>query len=289
METGSKYSIYNDGDFYYLEIHHVNESDNAFYNCTATNQQGIATASSEVEVIRKFKNLYLNLICIKSESCRIIARPRGKETKAPSFIEVLPGLIDAITEETVTIECSVDGQPNPSIAWFKDGKPLFPGPNVMMSYDGESATLKLSNLTLQDQARYTCVAANSAGEAKSSTKINVIDSSMQRSGEAPKFHAHLKDKDAKDGDKVTFTVEIVEGTEPITISWLHDNCEIQDSPAFKYSSDANLHTLTIADAFPEDSGVYVCLATNKYGKAETGCTLTVQGKINQMDLPVYVH
>uniref|UniRef100_A0A915JHK1 Ig-like domain-containing protein n=1 Tax=Romanomermis culicivorax TaxID=13658 RepID=A0A915JHK1_ROMCU len=51
LETGNKYSMHNDGDFYYLEIHRVNDTDSAFYNCTATNSLGIATASSEVEVL----------------------------------------------------------------------------------------------------------------------------------------------------------------------------------------------------------------------------------------------
>lgn len=54
LETGAKFSMYNDGDFYYLEIHRVHLTDAGFYNCTATNNLGMATASSEVEVIRKF-------------------------------------------------------------------------------------------------------------------------------------------------------------------------------------------------------------------------------------------
>lgn len=62
LETGNKYSIYNDGDFYYLEVvrllhsinygfkvHHVSSIDKGFYNCTAANSEGILTCSSEVE------------------------------------------------------------------------------------------------------------------------------------------------------------------------------------------------------------------------------------------------
>ncbi|ETN72290.1 hypothetical protein NECAME_13907 [Necator americanus] len=52
LETGNKYSIYNDGDFYYLEVHHVSLFDQGFYNCTATNSEGISTCSSEVEVVK---------------------------------------------------------------------------------------------------------------------------------------------------------------------------------------------------------------------------------------------
>ena len=40
LETGNKYSIYNDGDFYYLEVHHVSDADQGFYNCITTNIHG---------------------------------------------------------------------------------------------------------------------------------------------------------------------------------------------------------------------------------------------------------
>lgn len=53
LETGPKYSAYNDGDFYYLELHRLHQTDSGFYNCTATNTMGIATVSSEVEVTCK--------------------------------------------------------------------------------------------------------------------------------------------------------------------------------------------------------------------------------------------
>lgn len=127
LETGSKYSIYNDGDFYYLEIHHVTESDSAFYNCTATNTHGIATASSEVEVIGKpcstfgsarmgllYDNIHARLSTIQTF---LSARGKIRSTIPPNFIEVLPGRVDAVVGESLTVECSVAGKPTPSIAW----------------------------------------------------------------------------------------------------------------------------------------------------------------------------
>uniref|UniRef100_A0A915JHJ8 Ig-like domain-containing protein n=1 Tax=Romanomermis culicivorax TaxID=13658 RepID=A0A915JHJ8_ROMCU len=157
-----------------------------------------------------------------------------------------------------------------------------------MSYDGECATLKLLNLTPGDAARYTCVACNSAGEARSSTKITIRESVMERSGEAPQFKAHLNDKTVVDGDCVLFSVEITAGTDPVSILWLHDNCEITDSTGFKYGQNGNIHTLTILDAFPEDSGIFTCRATNKYGSVETGCMLNVTGKSQAEISPCFI-
>ena len=77
LETGNKYSIYNDGDFYYLEVHHVSIHDQGFYNCTATNSEGIATSTSEVEVVKPTET-----------SVSTVRRRSRKDPKKPQFIEV---------------------------------------------------------------------------------------------------------------------------------------------------------------------------------------------------------
>ena len=83
LETGNKYSIYNDGDFYYLEVHHVSNADAGFYNCIATNLHGMAVVSCDVEVTA-------------SEQA---AQRRRKDLKVPMFIEVLPGTLQVRIEE----------------------------------------------------------------------------------------------------------------------------------------------------------------------------------------------
>lgn len=55
--------------------------------------------------------------------------------------------------------------------------------------------------------------------------------------------------------------------------------EIQDSSAFRYSREEMNCRLTIADAFPEDAGVYTCEATNEFGIAECNVRLIVTGRL----------
>lgn len=133
---------------------------------------------------------------------------------------------------------------------------------------------------------FQCVASNSAGEAKTSTKVFVEDKGMVESGNIPKFRDDsMQDQEVKDGSRVIFSTELVQGTEPIEILWLHDNCEVQDSPAFRYVRDDNQCSLVIADAFPEDSGVYVCQATNKHGQAEVAGVLSVRSEEQRAEPP----
>lgn len=44
--------------------------------------------------------------------------------------------------------------------------------------------------------------------------------------------------------------------------------------------DFGLVTLSVLDARAEDSGLYICRATNSLGRAETSCRLSCQRKAN---------
>lgn len=43
------------------------------------------------------------------------------------------------------------------------------------------------------------------------------------------------------------------------------------------STQDGVHTLTLLEAFPEDSGQYRCVARNKVGETSCVCNLTVVG------------
>ena len=72
-----------------------------------------------------------------------------------------------------------------------DSNPRLPG--VSMAYDGECATLSFGGVAPSDAARYTCIATNKAGEARTSLRLVVKESADtspdKRSGEAPRFAA----------------------------------------------------------------------------------------------------
>uniref|UniRef100_A0A158PAH4 TITIN n=1 Tax=Angiostrongylus cantonensis TaxID=6313 RepID=A0A158PAH4_ANGCA len=138
LETGNKYSIYNDGDFYYLEVHHVSTVDQGFYNCTATNSEGIATCSSEVEVVKPAEDAL-----VQQDK-----RKHKREMRAPAFVEVLPGKMKTKVGDSLSIECSVSGYPAPAIKWLRNGTPLLPHTQrtekvrqVIKANDGERVEL----------------------------------------------------------------------------------------------------------------------------------------------------
>ncbi|KAK0408269.1 hypothetical protein QR680_003864 [Steinernema hermaphroditum] len=268
LETGNKYSIYHDGDFYYLEVHHVSVYDKGFYNCTASNAEGIATCSSEVEVI-----------AADAEKIELMRRRSRKEPKAPTFVEVLPGKFKAQQGETTSVECSVYGYPAPAISWHRNGTALIPQPDrYQMFYDGECATLKFINLSSAEAGTYTCKAENALGSASSQMNLEVEGKKKTAAdGTPPKFSFEKKVLDpVTDGSKAVLEAELVEGSKPVNVRWMHNRMEVTDSSGFTHGRIGDKMTLTIQDAFPEDAGEYYCVAENAVGTAK--CCMTVQIK-----------
>ncbi|RCN31845.1 hypothetical protein ANCCAN_22364 [Ancylostoma caninum] len=261
LETGNKYSIYNDGDFYYLEVHHVSLFDQGFYNCTASNSEGIVTCSSEVEVIKPTEDT-----AMQQEK-----RRHKKEMRKPDFIEVLPGKMKANACEPLSIECSVAGYPAPAIRWLRNGIPLLPqAERYSMSYDGECATLKFAFVSVADEGVYTIEARNEFGEAKTQMSLEIDPGdSMSADGIPPLFRTEKVRNiiKANDGERVELVAELVQGSEPLQIRWIRNRVTIADSQSFQYVRKGGDVRLVIADAFPEDGGEYAVEARNQYGTA----------------------
>jgi len=53
--------------------------------------------------------------------------------------------------------------------------------------------------------------------------------------------------------------------------------EVEASEDFIYASEGDVRSLTLAEIFPEDGGVYTCVLSNEAGEARSKCTVTVEG------------
>ena len=74
------------------------------------------------------------------------------------------------------------------------------------------------------------------------------------------------------------TLRCVAGSDPMEVCWLHEQEEIpRDSSIFQFTSEGNVHKLILPEAYPEDSGMYVCEVYNDFGDEDTTCVLHVTG------------
>lgn len=101
-------------------------------------------------------------------------------------------------------------------------------------------------------------------------------------GAAPIFVREIQSQKVMDGGKVKFNVKVIGNPMPEEVTWYHDERIIANNPDFhvEYDKKTGESTLLIGELFPQDGGLYECLATNVYGQAVTQGNLIVEGKIN---------
>ncbi|KAM3619128.1 uncharacterized protein V6R79_003405 [Siganus canaliculatus] len=98
----------------------------------------------------------------------------------------------------------------------------------------------------------------------------------------PIFTKLLQDVQASEGQVVVLECR-VRGGPPLQVKWYRQGEEIQDSPDFRVlqkkprsaAEPEEICTLVIAEAFPEDGGLFCCTASNPHGSIRSTAQLTV--------------
>uniref|UniRef100_A0A0N5B5S5 Titin n=1 Tax=Strongyloides papillosus TaxID=174720 RepID=A0A0N5B5S5_STREA len=277
LESGNKYSIYNDGNFYFLEVHNLSICDSGFYNCSVFNTEGFVSCSSEIEIKPANEDKKLNFI-----------KKRGKNFCKPNFEEKFSEEITIDYGHEFSLECIVSGYPVPEVIWYKDGHEIIPHKNQFkILYDGEHTSLNFLSIDSSKNGKYICKATNSEGSTYCSTTINVIESNNVILKDKlniikPKFKYSSSIVKCIDGNEAKLIAKLEEGSNPLGYQWVHNKVLIQDSSAFKYSRDNNNLILTIRDPFPEDAGIYTCQAQNSAGYDRTDIELKIVEQLSKI-------
>ncbi|XP_044152527.1 myopalladin isoform X2 [Bufo gargarizans] len=100
---------------------------------------------------------------------------------------------------------------------------------------------------------------------------------------APVFTKSLQDITSSEGQLVVFESR-VKGSPSPKVDWYREGTLIEDSPDFRIlqkkprsmAEPEEICTLVIAEVFSEDSGMFTCTASNKYGTTSSIAYLTVK-------------
>ena len=81
-----------------------------------------------------------------------------------------------ISNSQVKLRCQADGNPAPSVSWFKDGVPVeaAPRPPHQPPYRPRGDQLRVAGLTGADEGNYTCVARNEFGSIRKTFRVEVL-------------------------------------------------------------------------------------------------------------------
>ena len=196
-----------------------------------------------------------------------------------NFIKKLPG-------ESLQLACEALGSPKPAMSWLHNGRPL-----------SSSPILTIAKLEEPDSGTYTCLATNLAGTAKHQFSVTVESPRV----ELPTI-SQVSNTSVYIGETAMLQCKVTSTITP-SIQWLREMVgsersinlasmelvNVADGDVVKVSDDTYLNTLIMDSVQMDDSGLYVCFATNTAGGFNyQAAHLTVHAPAPSYDLPLPV-
>lgn len=187
---------------------------------------------------------------------------------------------------TARLDCAATGDPQPQIAWQKDGGHDFPAARERrMHYMPQDVSFYITQAKISDQGVYTCTAENNVG-------IITANATLTINGElyikfiffsfaiililfllaAPSFVKLMENKEAVSGKSIVLECMATGSPKP-TLKWSKDNKTIETTERHFFAADNQL--LIIVDAKFSDNGNYKCEITNHLGTENGVTNLTV--------------
>ncbi|VDO70507.1 unnamed protein product, partial [Onchocerca flexuosa] len=103
----------------------------------------------------------------KTFNVRVIMKPELENANVTTLIETL-------IHRPINLECPLAVTSVANISWSKNSVPLVPDYNDDVQILNAGRQLVISDVQPDDQATYSCVARNNAGEANKNYKLSVI-------------------------------------------------------------------------------------------------------------------
>ncbi|XP_052384487.1 basement membrane-specific heparan sulfate proteoglycan core protein-like [Oncorhynchus keta] len=171
--------------------------------------------------------------------------------------------------EPVALECHATGRPRPSVTWQRHGTQL------VTTKTEDTSTLKVRR-SARSAGVYVCQAQNTEGVAE--VKVEVIVEGGQGAANAPKATVSMAEVTAVEGHMVTMQCQATGSPLPV-VSW----SKLRAPLPWKHTVEGGVLTLTSVGR--QDSGQYICNATNTHGYSQAYTQLEVDSPPYTTSLP----
>uniref|UniRef100_A0A9J8CLW0 Roundabout guidance receptor 3 n=1 Tax=Cyprinus carpio carpio TaxID=630221 RepID=A0A9J8CLW0_CYPCA len=181
-------------------------------------------------------------------------------TEDPSDLIVSKG-------EPATLNCKAEGQPTPTVEWYKDGEHVEtdkddPRSHRMLLPSGSLFFLRIvhGRRSKPDEGVYTCVARNYLGEAVSQ------NASLEVAILRDDFRQPPNDVVVAAGEPAVLECVPPRGHPEPTVSWKRNNVRVNDKDGRITMRGGKL---MISHTRKSDAGMYVCVGTNMVGERDS--------------------
>ncbi|XP_059932136.1 neural cell adhesion molecule 1b isoform X6 [Gadus macrocephalus] len=228
----------------HLQIRGIKKTDEGSYTC-----EGRLMARGEIDM--RFIQVLVN----------VLPTIRVWQTEVNSTADV---------GQTATLTCAVDGYPEPTVTWTRNGVVLDAEDKYSFNEDGSEMTIM--EVAKLDEGEYTCIARNKAGESDQELSLRVFVK--------PRITYIVNQTTSEMEDQVTLTCEALGDPTP-SINWSYGVQVFNEGEQASWTrpeqhkstdgtvvvrSDARVSSLTVKNVKYTDAGQYLCTARNSIGE-----------------------
>ncbi|XP_067115192.1 basement membrane-specific heparan sulfate proteoglycan core protein-like isoform X1 [Osmerus mordax] len=193
----------------------------------------------------------------------IATSPSGRSTATATLtirmspkVRVTPaGPLRVRLGEPVSLECRATGRPRPSVTWQHQGSTH----QLVTTATDDTRTLQVAAARPEDSGVYMCQARNSEGVAEA--KVEVVVDGGQGVSMAPVASVTKAEITAVEGRTITMECR-ARGSPPPVITW----SKLRAPLPWRHRVEGGVLTLTSVGR--QDSGQYICNATNTHGTSQ---------------------
>ncbi|XP_060225412.1 myopalladin [Meriones unguiculatus] len=208
--------------------------------------------------------------------------------KAADFIEELSSLFKAHSSKRIRPRaCKTHkGKPESQNQALQENRPTFSDlterrerASVPIPIPADSRDNELNHAIEQREAKRREAELAAGDAATGDSTPGSSPSSLyyeEPLGQPPRFTQKLRSREVPEGSRVQLDCVVV-GIPPPQVRWYCEGKELENSPDIHIVQAGNLHSLTIAEAFEEDTGRYSCFASNIYGTDSTSAEIYIEG------------
>lgn len=183
----------------------------------------------------------------------------------PTF-NTMPSNITVRAGTTARLDCSASGEPQPEIAWQKDGGNDFPAARERrMQVMPADDVFFIMNAKPSDMGVYSCTAKNAAGKIVANATLSIE--------EKPSFVKPMENKEVALGETVVIHCYASGAPKP-SICWYKDGLPIVITERHFFTAEEQM--MIIVDTVLSDGGDYSCRLNNSLGIETGSCKVNVK-------------
>lgn len=188
----------------------------------------------------------------------------------PPLLIGAPQVIHAFQNQSAQIQIRLGTNPLPTVAWFKDGKPIQNGPKYQITSTADGLfTLIINQISPTDGGQYVCVATNPNGSNNINVGLNIkgpLDPNA--SSGPPVFVETFQNMILQPGHPIILHCRVAPNTpKPVRFQWSKDGTPLSPGQPYRITNMDFETTLFIDSPKPQDAGNYTCTATGPGGSA----------------------